>query len=427
MFPGSVIRKLARSEEVFAHNETFFALGVDLIGPVDIGAMSDAFDALLQSHPIFAGRLERAADGRHQIVADDLLHPGIWLVGGATTPASGASAGSTASAAMQLDQNQSLLNLRLKLDSDRSELTLYVHHALADAHHVFSLLEELFTRYTDAVVNGDVGPVTPSPAPESLEQVLEKRGMGKKARSGLERFMPLIFAYDLPTSVPPPLPANPDVPQEIPTARIRLTEQETADLVEFGLANQLSLNSLVAAAILLTEWERRNTPHIPIPYLYPVDLRYLVSPPVSDTGSTNPMGVATFVAEITPETDILELARNIVASFRADLSDGVIQQSVLHFSLQYQGSPPGLPPMVLCTYAGPIPAVQTPPGLEIDDFRSEMHCPARTPVDMYSCGTFADRLFIEHHAHAPAARESSLEAIRQLLCSIAAEDSWAME
>ena len=286
---------------------------------------------------------------------------------------------------MQLDQNQSLLNLLLKLGDDRSKLTLYVHHALADAHHVFSLLEELFTRYTDAVVNGDVGPVTPSPAPESLEQVLEKRGMGKKARSGLERFMPLIFAYDLPTSVPPPLPANPDVPQEIPTARIRLTEQETADLVEFGLANQLSLNSLVAAAILLTEWERRNTPHIPIPYLYPVDLRYLVSPPVSDTGSTNPMGVATFVAEITPETDILELARNIVASFRADLSDGVIQQSVLHFSLQYQGSPPGLPPMVLCTDAGPIPAVQTPPGLEIDDFRSEMHCPARTPVDMYSC------------------------------------------
>ena len=397
MFPGSVIRKLARSEEVFAHNETFFALGVDIIGPVDVGAMSDAFDALLQSHPIFAGRLERASDGRHQIVADDLLHPGIWL------------------APMQLDQNQSLLNLLLKIgpdrSKDRSKLTLYVHHALADAHHVFSLLEELFTRYTDAVANGDVGPITPSPAPESLEQVLEKRGMGKKARSGLERFMPLIFAYDLPVIAPPPLPPNPDVPQIIPAARIRLSEQETADLVEFGLANQLSLNSLVAAAILLTEWERRNTPHIPIPYLYPVDLRYLVSPPVSDTGCTNPMGVATFVAEITPETDIIELARNIVASFRADLSDGVIQQSVLHFSLQYQGSPPGLPPMVLCTDAGPIPAVQTPPDMELDDFHSEMHCHARTPVDMYSLGTFADRLFIEHHAHAPEARQSSLDAI----------------
>jgi phenolphthiocerol/phthiocerol/phthiodiolone dimycocerosyl transferase len=419
VFAGSVIRKLARSEEVFAHNQTFFALAVQMGGSVDIDAMSDAFDALLQSHPIFGGHLELSEDGRHQIVAEDLLHPGIWVI-------QDMHGSTSAPAGMQLDQSQSLLNLRLKIDGERAEVTLYVHHALADAHHVFSLLEELFSRYTDAVTTGDVGPIAQQPAPDSLERVLEKRGMEKKARSGLERLMPVIFAYELPATTPPPMPANPDVPQAIPAARIRLTEQETADLVEFGLANQLSLNSLVAAAILLAEWELRDTPHIPIPYLYPVDLRYLVSPPVSATGSTNPVGVATFLAEIGPDTDIVNLARDIVASFRADLSDGVIQQSLLHFSLQYQGNPPGLPPMVLCTDAGPIPMVRTPPGLQLDDFQSEMHCPARTPVDMYSCGTFADRLFIEHHAHAPE-RERSLAAIHLLLCSVTAEDSWAME
>jgi phenolphthiocerol/phthiocerol/phthiodiolone dimycocerosyl transferase len=417
VFPGSVIRKLARTEEVFAHNQTFFALAVQMSGPVDVEAMSEAFDALLESHPIFAGHLERSDDGRHQIVADDLLHPGIWLVGdnhGSDLPA------------VQLDQSQTLLNLQLKIDAGQSELTLYAHHSLADGHHVFGLLEELFSRYTDAVTTGKVGPITPQPAPESLEQVLEKRGLGKKARSGLERFLPVINAYELPAVEPPPLPANPYMPQIIPAARIRLTEQETADLVEFGLANQLSLNSLVAAAILLAEWELRNTPYIPIPYLYPVDLRYLVSPPVSATGSTNPVGFATFLAEIEPGTDIVELARDIVASFRADLADGVIQQSVLHFSLQYQGNPPGLPPLVLCTDPGEIPAVRTPPGLQLDDFRGEMHCPASPPVDMYSCGTFAGRLFIEHQAHAPG-REKSLEVIHQLLLSLPAEDSWAME
>ena len=50
----------------------------------------------------------------------------------------------------------------------------------------------------------------------------------------------------------------------------------------------------------------------------------------------------------------------------------------------------------------------------------------RTPVDAYSCGTFADRLFIEHQAHLPG-REKSLEAIHSLLSSVAAEDSWVME
>ena len=83
---------------------------------------------------------------------------------------------------------RSLLNLRLKIDGEQSELTLYAHHSLADAHHVFGLLEELFSRYTDVVATGDVGPITPQPAPEPLEQVLEKRGMNKATRSGLERF-----------------------------------------------------------------------------------------------------------------------------------------------------------------------------------------------------------------------------------------------
>jgi hypothetical protein len=419
VFPGSVIRKLAASEDVFAANETYFALTVKISGPVDVDAMADAFDALLQSHPIFAGHLEQASDGRYQIVAEDLLHPGIWVV------EEGSPDGS-ATAGPQLDQSQSLLNLRLNLSGAPVELTLYVHHSLADAHHAFCLLDELFARYTDVVDSGDVGPVIPQPAPESVEVLLEQRGITKQQRSGLERFIPVMFAYDLPVTEKPPMPMNSDKPRPIPTARIRLSEQETSELVEFGLANQLSLNSLVAAAILLAEWDLRNTPHIPIPYLYPVDLRYLLTPPVSETGGTVPTGAATYLAEIAPDTDILDLARDIAATFRADLSDGVIQQSPLHFSLLHDGTPPGLPPVVFCTDAGPIPALRTPAGVQLEDFQSQLHFPTRTPVDAYSCGTFADRLFIEHQAHLPG-REISLEAIHSLLCSIAAEDSWAME
>lgn len=135
MFPGSVIRKLAHSEEVFAHNETYFALTVQMSGTVDVNAMSDAFDALLQAHPIFVGHLEQGPDGRHQIVAEDLLHPGIWIVDEDNEASSG-------TAGMQLDQSLSLMNLRLTLSGQRAELTLYIHHSLADAHHVFGLLEE---------------------------------------------------------------------------------------------------------------------------------------------------------------------------------------------------------------------------------------------------------------------------------------------
>jgi hypothetical protein len=418
VFPGSVIRKLAHSEEVFAANETYFALTVQISGEVDIDAVSDAFDAVLQSHPIFAGHLEKADDGRHQIVAEDLMHPGIWLVDERTSEA--------ALAGMQLDQSQSLLNLRLKISGDLSDLTLYAHHALADAHHVFGLLEEFFSRYTDAVATGDAGQVTPQPAPEPLEVLLEQRGVTKQARSGLERFFPAAFAYELPAVAKPPVALNPDSIQIIPAARIRLSEEETSDLVEFGLANQLSLNSVVAAAILLTEWELRNTPHLPIPYVYPVDVRYLLTPPVSATGSTLPLGLASYLAEIGPDTELVDVARGIVDAFRADLADGLIQQSTLHFSLQYEGALPGLPPFVMCTDAGSIPAVRTPEDVEIVDFHSELHFPTRAPVDIYSCGNFAGRLFIEHHAHLEG-REKYLDAIYSRLCSLSEEDSWVME
>ncbi len=415
MFPGSVIRKLTRSEEVFAVNETYFAFTAQINGPVDLDAMSDAFDALLQAHPVFTGRLEKADDGRYQIVAEDLLHPGIWVVGDDAD-----------SRTMQLDQSRSLMDLLLKRSGGSTALTLYTHHSLADAHHAFGLLEELFSLYTDVVTTGDPGPVTPQPAPEALELLLEQRGVTKQRRSGLERLFTALFAYDLPAAEQPPMLPNPDAIQPIPVARIRFTEEETSELVEFGRANQLSLNSVVAAAILLAEWELRNTPHVPIPYIYPVDLRYLLTPPVSTTGSTLPLGVATYLAEIRPDTDLVDLARGIVDAFRADLSDGVIQQSALHFNLQYEGTPPGLPPVVLCTDTGSIPALRTPPDMEVDDFWSELHFPTRAPVDLYSCGTFAGRLFIEHHAHLPG-REKSLEAIHSLLSSLLSEDSWVME
>ena len=324
MFPGSVIRKLAHSEEVFAANETYFALTVQISGPVDIEALSDAFDAVLQSHPIFAGHLEKADDGRHQIVAEDLMHTGIWVVDDRTSEA--------ALAGMQLDQNQSLLNLRLKISGDHSELTLYAHHSLADAHHVFGLLEEFFSRYTDAVETGDAGPVARPTRARTAGGVArtarrDQAGSGPASNGFSRRHSPTTC----PPSEKPPVASIPIRFNIIPAARIRFSEEETSDLVEFGLANQLSLNSVVAAAILLTEWELRNTPHLPIPYVYPVDVRYLLTPPVSATGSTLPLGMASYLAEIGPDTELVDVAHGIVDAFRADLAEGLIQQSLAAF------------------------------------------------------------------------------------------------
>ncbi len=180
MFPTSVIRKLAPSEEMFAQSQTFFGASLQLSGAVDVDAMSAAFDTLLQAHPVLAGHFERGSDGLHHIAVDDLLHPGIWVVGDTDLP----------SPRMRLDQGAALANLRLKLADGQPELTLYTHHSVSDGQHHAWLLWELFSWYTDLLGTGHIEPVEPQPAPEPLEVVLEQRGIVKQSRSGFERLMP---------------------------------------------------------------------------------------------------------------------------------------------------------------------------------------------------------------------------------------------
>ena len=57
MFPSSAIRKLARSEEMFAETQNFVGLAAHVEGPLDLDALSDAFDLLVQ------GRLEQGLEG----------------------------------------------------------------------------------------------------------------------------------------------------------------------------------------------------------------------------------------------------------------------------------------------------------------------------------------------------------------------------
>jgi hypothetical protein len=419
VFPGSVIRKLSHSEEVFAQYEVFTVITVQLRGHVDVDALSEAFDALLEAHPILSSHLEPIPDGGWHLVADDMFHSGLVVVDtGSATP--------SGNAGIQLDQRVCLLNLRLTLGEGASELTIFLHHSIADGHHGAGLFDELFSRYTDVVETGDPGPIIPQPAPQPLEVVLEQRGVKKLGLTGIERFMPVMFAYDLPEPVKPTLVATPGSPQPVPVARVRFTEQETADLMEFCRENRVSVNTVVAAAILMSEWRLRETPHVPIPYVYPVDLRYFLSPPVAPTEATNLVGVSTYLAEIGPDTDIVDLATDIGATFRADLADGIIQQSGLNFGVAFEGSPPGLPPLVFCTDVSALPAARTPPGVELENFEGQFYCSITLPLHFYGCGLSGEHLVIENHGHSPSAHER-LEAIRELLRTIPSEYSWAVE
>ena len=112
--------------------------------------------------------------------------------------------------------------------------------------------------------------------------------------------------------------------------------------------------------------------------------------------------MATYLAEIHHNTGVVGLARDIAETFRADLSDGVIQQSLLHFSPQYVGNPPGLPDVVMLTDNGLVPPMRTPPGVELTAAHGDLYFAVNAGIDMYTSKIFAGRLMIEYHSHAPA-------------------------
>ncbi len=416
MFPTSVIRKLARSEEMFAETQSYVGVAAFAKGPVDVDAMAAAFDALIEAHPVLGGHLERLPDGRHHIVTHDFAHPGMEVLELDDPTAE--------NPPVYLDQNTSLFHLRVTIRDGQAQPTLYIHHSLADGHHQFSLVQDMFSWYTDLVSNGTMPQVAVEAAPEPLEAILAQRGVHKGKKSGLERFMPAMFAYDLPPSRRAAGNIKAGFPQAVPMVYCMINEQRTEHLIDYCRANKIGLNALISAVVLLAEWQIRGTPSIPVPYVYPVDLRYVLSPPLSATACTNPVGVATYLAEIDTTTSVDGLARDIAETFRADLADGTIQQSMLHFSPQYVGNPPGLPDVVMLTDNGLVPSVRTPPGVELTECRGELYFAVDAGIDMYTSKLFVGQLMIEHHSHA-AAPEESVEVIDSLLVGIADQQAVA--
>ncbi len=410
MFPSSVIRTLANSEEMLAETHNFVGLAAHLKGPVDIDALATAYDALLEAHPVLTAHLERGQDGRHQIVTDDFLPPELQVVE-LDDPAA-------QSPPLHLDQSEALVHLRVTIRDGQAHPTLYVHHSLADGHHMFSLIEELLSYYTDLVSTGSIRAVTVQPAPEPIEAVLAERGIHKQKRSGIERFMPAMFAYDLPPSRRAAMGDKPPHPVRVPMESCRLSERHTDSIVALCRTNGFGLTAMLSAVVLLAEWQLRGTPNIPVPFIYTVDLRYFLTPPVSATGCTNPVGLATYLAEIDRKTSVVDLARDIAETFRSDLSDGVIQQSRLHFSPQYVGNAPGLPDVVLLSDDGLVPPVRTPPDLEVISTHGELYFAVSAGIEIYITQIFGGHLNVEYHSHGPAP-ERTIETIRSLLCAIA--------
>ncbi|MFQ6329981.1 phthiocerol/phthiodiolone dimycocerosyl transferase family protein [Nocardia sp. CWNU-33] len=396
MSTASVIRPLAPSEQMFAFGEVFVGYSVRVSGRLDLNALSTAFDAIVRAFPILGARLEAVEAGGHVLVAAAGAAPGISVVDGDPEQLL---------TAAKFDQSVAVGALCVVRDGDSASVTLVIHHSVADAYHALAILGDLWFYYR-AATEGRLPEPEIHPYPEPVEALLAARGIEKFPNPAAAAPAPGLAV----TSTPAPDTIDPGY-QMSQTTRCRLSKAATAQLVDLGHREQVTVHGLVSAAILLMEAEIRALPLTELMYLYSVDLRTRVSPPIGLTDGTDVLGFTNYVPGADAGTTLIGLARGVCDALQAAVDSGFVQQTPLQIPDVVAAGPPRVPGMVMATNWGRVPQLPAQQDLRIDDFRSIFIAkPDRTgrrpAANTCIISTFDDRLSIEiHHPPQTAAQE----------------------
>jgi acetyltransferase len=353
---SSAIRCLAPSESWFVPFGIYTGYVVQVRGNLDLNALTSALASTRRAHPVLAAHLESSDDTHLLIKSVDPL-PGIKVrQGDIHDPLAG----------IEVDPGRALSAVHVVRDGGRAAVTLLYHHAIADGHHGLAVLEDLWLSYSD-IAEGRQSNLAFHEYPDAVEKILSDRGIGQ-------------FDYQSPPTAAitasSTKSSDTDLPEFSSTMlRCRLDKKHTAALVEFGHRTQLTINALVSAAIIRAEAEARKVPLAKMPYFVCVDLRQRLSPPVASTAATNVISHVNATANEGSELGIVELARAISRHLPEELEKGkAIYDTAIHFE-DFVNSlwAPTAPGRVVTTNLGVVPALQSPKGLEIDDFHVALY------------------------------------------------------
>lgn len=344
------MRELAPSEERFVRHGTFTGRSVLVSGALDIRVLRRAFADLRTSYPVL----------RCRIAAD----PAVLRTPRGRGPRLRLRTGDPSVVPLPrraLRPDRALGYLDVVRAGDLARVTLYVHHAVADAGHCLALFARLWELYTERVETGRAT-VREHPLPLPLEHHVLEGGLSRAGVSGLEVAV-------APASPPPPPTGHAPGPQALARPyRLVLDPAATARLTGYARAHGVSMNGVVTAA-LLRAFAELAPDRGPVRCVYPVDLRTRLRQPVEPTGGTNMAGLAAFTAEIDRADDPLELAQLVASTLRHDLAEGIVQQSVLHFPDFYgDRRVHSLAGHVAVTNTGAVRPFTVPAGLEVVDY-----------------------------------------------------------
>ncbi|CCF62314.1 acyltransferase [Nocardia cyriacigeorgica] len=356
---GDVVRLLAPSEQRFVRHGTYTGRSVLVAGRLEISALRAAFVTLLRAYPVLVCRIAIDEYGRGYLLRPARSVP-VELFSRDGDPAE------LTLPAYRLDPAEQLAYLDVVCGpDDRSRVTMYVHHGVADAGHCVELFARFWDCYTDQIMSAPAA-VGPFGYPMPLEWYADQRGIARRGLSGFE---------DVARPLPPASPSagdddGPGAAVLVRPQRLRLEPAATARIVELSKLHRVSVNALLTAGLLRAYAATAGAGGaVPVGCLYPVDLRARLDPPVAPAAGTNMAGLAAFTAEVDGADCIVELAQRISIRLRSDLDSGTVHQSVLHFP-DYFGDNRihSLAGHIAITNTGVVPHFRTPVGVQITDY-----------------------------------------------------------
>lgn len=174
MTAATVIRPLAPSEQIFAFSEVFVGYCARVSGPLDLSALTSAFEALVTAHPMLGAQLAPTEPTGHTLVTSG--PPEIVLTVADGDP-------EMLLTGAEPDQRRALGTVHVVRSGTTAGVTLLVHHSIADATHALKLLEQLWHCYAAAAA-GRVPFLAPTRQPLPVEDLLAARGVVRRPVPG---------------------------------------------------------------------------------------------------------------------------------------------------------------------------------------------------------------------------------------------------
>ncbi|MFF9060923.1 condensation domain-containing protein [Streptomyces sp. NPDC014882] len=417
-------RALCPVESLYVGQRSRAVLSCSLRGPVDVEALSAAFDAMTQAHPTLRSRIVEAGAGHALRLLDEDERPRLVTRTGAEDEAYAAEL----NAPLPVGGPLSRAVLVSAPDGGSHLFVLVVDHTVTDGHSGIALHNALWDRYRtlvegerDVAARVSGAPRWPQPvsrllpAADDADTAAYLGGRVEEARRHPVELVP----YDVrrPSATDRAADEGPAGEGHIEVRRLALDAELTARLRRTARAGGVSVHALIAATLLATARRRLDGdgPRT-LGCLSPVDLRSRLSPPLPASDMVPAVTTHLQTLEVSGTSDTLDLARTV----HARLGDFVSRGDHFH-EMRITPEIPRNPALqlatVIVTNMGVVPGPRLPSGLEAVEVRlvpaREQYFPqaGRSPV-MACVVSFEGRLAIEFPHHTACFSPSFMRAFR---------------